>query len=116
MVRRTSEVIKICHNFLGEDRYVFLKNRRKDPLVRAGKWLRVIKTLPHPPYNPDISPCAFWLFLTLKGNLSGSCFEDIENTKEAVTRFLDIFTLDDFNQGLHGVGALMSDDPTLKED
>ena len=26
-----------------------------------------IKTVPHPPYSPDIAPCDFWLFLKLTG-------------------------------------------------
>ena len=29
-----------------------------------------IKTVPHPPYSPDLAPCDFWLFPKLKENLS----------------------------------------------
>ena len=25
------------------------------------------KTVPHPPYSPDLAPCDFWLFLKLRG-------------------------------------------------
>ena len=30
-----------------------------------------IKTFPHPPYRPDLTPCDFWLFPKLKENLRG---------------------------------------------
>ena len=40
-----------------------------------------IKTVPQPPYCPDLAPCDFWLFLKLRG-----CrYETIEEMKEAVT-------------------------------
>ena len=29
-----------------------------------------MKTLNHPPYSPDLSPCDFWLFSKLKNHLS----------------------------------------------
>ena len=41
-----------------------------------------IKTLPHPPYSPDLAPCDFWLFPKLRG-----CrYETTEEMKEAVTK------------------------------
>ena len=55
-----------------------------------------IKTVPHPPYSPDLVPCDFWLFSKLKENLRGSRFETIEKMKEAVMRVVDTFTLEDF--------------------
>ena len=40
-----------------------------------------IKTVPQPPYNPDLAPCDFWLFVKVRG-----CrFETIEEIKEART-------------------------------
>ena len=40
-----------------------------------------IKTVPQPPYSPDLAPCDFWLFPKLRG-----CrYETIEEMKEAVT-------------------------------
>ena len=38
-----------------------------------------IKTVPHPPYSPDLAPCDFWLFHKLRGCL----YETIEEMKEA---------------------------------
>ncbi len=39
-----------------------------------------IKTVPHPPYSPDLGPCDFWLF----HKLTGCHYEIIEEMKEAV--------------------------------
>ena len=51
-----------------------------------------IKTVPHPPYSPDLSPCDFWLFPKLRG-----CrYETIEEMKEAVTKVIDTLTQEDF--------------------
>ena len=52
-----------------------------------------IKTVPHPPYSPDLAPCDFWLFPKLRG-----CrYETIEEMKEAVTKVIDTLTQDDFH-------------------
>ena len=51
------------------------------------------KTVPHPPYSPDLAPCDFWLFPKLRG-----ChYETIEEMKEAVTKVIDTLTQDDFH-------------------
>ena len=52
-----------------------------------------IKTVPHPPYSPDLAPCDFWLFIKLRG-----CrYETIEEMKEAVTKVIDTLTQEDFH-------------------
>ena len=52
-----------------------------------------IKTLPHPPYSPDLAPGDFWLFHKLRG-----CrYETIEEMKEAVTKVIDTLTQEDFH-------------------
>ena len=52
-----------------------------------------IKTIPHPPYSPDVAPCDFWLFPKLRG-----ChYETIEEVKEAVTKVIDTLTQEDFH-------------------
>ena len=52
-----------------------------------------IKTVPHPPYSPDLAPCDFWLFPKLRG-----CrYETIEEMKEAVTKVIDTLTQEDFH-------------------
>ena len=52
-----------------------------------------IKTVPQPPYHPDLSPCDFWLFPKVRG-----CrYETIEEMKEAVTKVIDTLTQEDFH-------------------
>ena len=51
-----------------------------------------IKTFPHPPYSPDLTPCDFCLFPKLRG-----CrYETIVEMKEAVTKVIDTLTQEDF--------------------
>ena len=52
-----------------------------------------IKTVPQPPYSPDLTPCDFSLFPKLRG-----CrYETIEEMKEAVTKVMDTLTQEDFH-------------------
>ena len=51
-----------------------------------------IKTVPHPPYSPDLAPCDFCLFPKLRG-----CnYENIEEMKEAMTKVIGTLTQEDF--------------------
>ena len=52
-----------------------------------------IKTVPKPPYSPDLTPCDFWLF----PQLTGCRYETIEEMKEAVTNVIDTLTQEDFH-------------------
>ena len=53
-----------------------------------------IKTVPQPPYSPNVAPCDFWLFPKLRG-----CrYEIIEQMKGAVTKVIDTLT----QKGFHG--------------
>ena len=52
-----------------------------------------IKTVPQPPYCPDLAPCDFWLF----PKLSGCRYETVDETKEAVTKVIDTLTHEDFH-------------------
>ena len=55
-----------------------------------------IKTVPQPPYNPDLASCDFWLFPQLRG-----ChYERIEEMKEAVMKVIDTLTQEDFHGAL----------------
>ena len=52
-----------------------------------------IKTVPQPPYSPNLAPCDFCLFPKLRG-----CrYETIEEMKEAVTKVIDTLTQEDFH-------------------
>ena len=52
-----------------------------------------IKTVPQHPYSPDFAPRDFWLF----PKLTGCRCETIEEMKEAVTKFIDTLTQEDFH-------------------
>ena len=52
-----------------------------------------VKTVPRPPYSPDVTPCDFWLLPKLRGCRS----ETIEEMKEAVTKVIDTLTQEDFH-------------------
>ena len=55
-----------------------------------------IKTVPQPPYSQDVGPCDFCIFPKLRG-----CrYETIEEMKEAVTKFIDKLTQEDFYEAL----------------
>ena len=52
-----------------------------------------IKTVPQPPYSPDLAPCDFCLFPKLRG-----CrYERIDEMKETVTKVIDTHTQEDFH-------------------
>ena len=56
-----------------------------------------IKTVPHPPYSPDLAPCDYCLFPKLR-----DCrYETIEEMKEAVTKVIDTYTQENFNGAFH---------------
>ena len=57
-----------------------------------------INTVPQPPYSPDFAPCDFWLFPKLKEKLRGCRYETIEEIKEAVTKFIDTLTQEEFHE------------------
>ena len=52
-----------------------------------------IKTVPQPPYSPDLAPCDFCLFPKLRG----CCYETIEEMKEAVMKVIDMLTQEDIH-------------------
>ena len=52
-----------------------------------------IKTVPQPPYSPELVPCDFWLFPKLR-----VCrYETIEEMEETVTKVIDTLTQEDFH-------------------
>ena len=53
-----------------------------------------MKTVPQPPYSPDLAHCDFWLFPKLRG-----CrYEKIEEMKEVVMKIIDMLTQEDFHR------------------
>ena len=52
-----------------------------------------VKTVPQPPYCPDLAPYNFWLFPKLRGCRN----ETIEEMKEAMTKVIDTLPQEDFH-------------------
>ena len=52
-----------------------------------------IKTVPYPPYSPDLAPYNVWLLHKLRARR----YETIEEMKEAVTKVIDTLTQEDFH-------------------
>ena len=100
-----------CVEVLREFRKRF--HRKRPALFKSGQWHfqqdnapvynsilvtdYLTKTVPQPPYSPDLAPCDFWLFSKLKKNLRGCRYETIEELKEAVTKIIDTLTQEDFH-------------------
>ena len=55
-----------------------------------------VKTVPQPPYSPDLALCEIWLF----PKLIGCRYETIEEMKDAVTKVIDTVTQEDFHGAL----------------
>lgn len=43
-----------------------------------------MRTLIHPPYSPDLSPCDFWLYPRMKRGLKGCWFHSLDALEAAV--------------------------------
>ena len=91
--------------------------RKKPALLKSGQWhfhqdnapvhnsvlvtdyltKMGIKTVPQPPYSPDLAHRDFCLFPKLKEKLRGCRYETIEEMKEAVTKVIDKLTQEDFH-------------------
>ena len=52
-----------------------------------------IKTLPQPPYSPDLAPCNILLF----PKHTDCRYETIEEMKKAATKVIDTLTQEDFH-------------------
>ena len=75
-----------------------------------------IKTIPYPPYSPDLTPCDFWIFPKLRG-----CrYETIEEMKEAVSKVIDTLTQEDlygaFQKLLDGTTSALQPGRLLRRD
>ena len=80
---------------------------------------RSIEVLGHSPYSPDLAPCDFFLFPTLKKILRGRQFDDVADLQRAVQSAIaslgtSAYRTDSIH-GLKGVkGAFHSKGSTLK--
>ena len=82
--RKTPALFKSGQWHFHQDNFILVT----DYLTKMG-----IKTVPHPPYSPDLVPCDFCLFPKLKEKLTWGCrYKTIEEMKEAVTKVIDTLT------------------------
>ena len=100
----------LCWEFKGVQEEIC---RKRPALFKSGQWhfqqdnalvhnsiivtdyltMMGIKTVPQPPYSPELALCDFWLF----PNLRDCRYETIEEMKEAVTKVIDTLTQEDFH-------------------
>ena len=67
------------------------------PSLSQTIWLDANQDSSHPPYSVHLALCDFGLFPKLRG-----CrYETIDEMKEAVTKFIDTLTQDDFYEAFH---------------
>ena len=59
-----------------------------------------IQILDHPPYSPDLAPCDFWLFPTLKERLVGRKFDRVQDLAKAVNSELRGIPKEDYQGAL----------------
>jgi len=96
--RMTCEEIARCAGILRASAYRILTERLYKRRI-AAQWVphdlsdvRELldryswEVLPHPPYNPDMSPPDFDLFPKLKINMCGVCFSMLEDLSASITR------------------------------
>lgn len=55
-----------------------------------------IRTVGHPPYSPDLAPCDFWLFPTIKRDLRGRRFDDVDDLPVVVRESIRKIPTGDF--------------------
>ena len=79
---------------------------------------RSIEVLGHPPYSPDLAPCDFFLFPTLKKILRGRQFDDADLQRAVQSAIASLGTSAYRTVSIHGLkgvkGAFHSKESTLK--
>ena len=57
-----------------------------------------VETIPHPPYSPDLAPCDFWMFPTLKKELRGRRFVSKTEIQNAIQNFFNSIPEEEFRK------------------
>ncbi len=57
--------------------------------------------LAHPPYSPDLAPCDYWAFPTLKSKIRGTKFQTINEAQREVRRVLHATPRQEFEQAIY---------------
>ena len=70
-----------------------------------------VKTVPQPPYRPDLAPFDFWLLPKLRG-----CrYETIEEMKEAVTKAIGTLTQGPFRSCWNGTTSALQPEEIISK-
>jgi hypothetical protein len=77
------------------DTFLYFDNATPYRAPRDFDRVGIIK-LPHLPYSPNIAPCGFWLFGTLKRKLERFTFGDPVEVLTAVSIILSTSHIDEF--------------------
>jgi len=81
--------------FLHDNARPHVATMTRDKLLEL-KW----KTLPHPPYSPDLAPTDYHLFRSLTAHLSGKTFNDNNELESELGSFFDQKTPDFYERGI----------------
>lgn len=59
-----------------------------------------MKTLPHPPYSPDIAPNDFWFYPRLKKGSKGCHFQTLDQLEQAVNAELALILVFEYSEAI----------------
>ncbi|GBO06188.1 Mariner Mos1 transposase [Araneus ventricosus] len=65
-------------------------------LIQQFSWER----FDHPPYRPDLAPSEYHLFLNLKRDFGGRCFDSYDDSKNGVQQWLSSLAASFFEEGI----------------
>ncbi len=78
-------------------------NARPHTAIAIRNKLREVswEVLPHPPYSPDISPCYYYLFLSMSNFLANKRFTTEGEVKTEVDRFFTSKNPEFYSRGMN---------------
>ena len=71
------------------------------PLISLFFASEKMQVLNHPPYSPDLSPCDFFLFPSLKKMLSGNKYTSRSSLGSAIYQCLQQIPKEDYSSAFH---------------
>ncbi len=67
-----------------------------------------IDLLAQPAYSPDLAPCDFWAFPTLKGHFKGCRFDSLDTLKEEARRVLRVIPAEEYQSAIYDMAVRWS--------
>ncbi len=99
------ESIRKKRPLLWPDRSFLLHHDNASPhtalptVQKMDKW--GLKTLPHPPYSPDLAPCDFSIFPKFKEHLRGRTFQNLAQLQQESRKILLSMPTEVFSNAIH---------------